>query len=170
MSAEKRFYWIMWILTSQDSPLGYVEDHVWKMEYQKQGAVYWHNVMLFWVKLDTIPEGAIKAEVPRLPEIEDEHLQDVGASTVFRSRFHKKRWSSTRTACAMSTYADSARTGWSFRTIPRLPPCGEFLTLFSALANTGLSSTWPSTSSTSPHAKSSSPRMLPSHRGTHTCH
>ena len=76
MSAEKRFQWIMRILASPDSPLGYVEDHVWKKEYQKRGAVHWH--MLFWVKPDTIPEGVIMAEVPRIPEIEDEHLQNIG--------------------------------------------------------------------------------------------
>ncbi len=47
MSTEKRFQWIMRILSSKDSPLGCVEDHVWK-EHQKRGAVHWH--MLFWVK------------------------------------------------------------------------------------------------------------------------
>jgi len=67
MSAEKRFQWFMHILQSDDSPLGSVEDYVWKKEYQKWGAVHWH--MLVWVKAGTIPDGAIMAEFPIPPAL-----------------------------------------------------------------------------------------------------
>ena len=76
MSAEKRFKWFMTILHSDNGPLGYVEDCVWKKEYQKRGAVHWH--MLVWVKSGTIPDGAIMAEVPRPPSTDKEDLRRVG--------------------------------------------------------------------------------------------
>ena len=76
MSAEKRFKWFMTILHSDNGPLGYVEDCVWKKEYQKRGAVHWH--MLVWVKSGTIPDGAVMAEVPRPPSTDNEDLRRVG--------------------------------------------------------------------------------------------
>ena len=76
LAAEKRFQWFMHILQSNDSPLGFVEDYVWKKEYQKRGAVHWH--MLVWVTPGTSPEGVIMAEVPRPPKTDNKQLNDVG--------------------------------------------------------------------------------------------
>ena len=71
MAAEKRFEWIMKIILSRDGdgPFGIVEDYVWKKEYQKRGAVYWH--MLLWCKPGTIPEDCIMAELPRSSNTKD---------------------------------------------------------------------------------------------------
>ena len=53
MAAEKRFEWIMKILSRDgDGPFGIVEDYVWKKECQKCGAVHWH--MLLWCKPGTV--------------------------------------------------------------------------------------------------------------------
>ena len=62
LAEEKRFEWIMNILTGANGPLGTVEEYVWKKEYQKRGAVHWH--MLFWIKPGTEPEGTVMAELP----------------------------------------------------------------------------------------------------------
>ena len=64
LDAEKRFDWLMGIITSGkgDGPLGLVQDYVWKKEYQKRGAVHWH--ILLWCKRSTIPENVVMAEVP----------------------------------------------------------------------------------------------------------
>ena len=76
MAAEKHFQWFMRIFTSQDGPLGCVEDYIWMKEYQKQGAVHWH--MLLWIKPGMTPKNPIMAEVPRPPKVDEEHLQEVG--------------------------------------------------------------------------------------------
>jgi len=70
LAAEKRFEWIMNILTGSNGPLGTVEEYVWKKEYQRRGAVHWH--ILFWIQPGTEPEGTIMAEVPRCADVSNQ--------------------------------------------------------------------------------------------------
>ena len=69
LAPEKRFQWFMKILLSDNGPLGFVEDYVWKKEYQKRGAVHWH--MLLWITPGTAPKESVMAEIPRHHDCEN---------------------------------------------------------------------------------------------------
>ncbi len=64
---------------------------MWKKEYQKRGAFHWD--ILFWVKPDTTPDWVVLAEVPRLLDIQDKDLQNVGIylrKIVLKMQHHRR--------------------------------------------------------------------------------
>ena len=120
MSAEKRFKWFMTVLHSDNGPLGFVVDCVWKKEYQKRGAVHWH--MLVWVKSGTIPDVAIMAEVPRPPSTDNEDLRRVGMylrKVVLKMQMHGQCVPRRCFKGAFGKYLPHCKYGFPFK-VPQL--------------------------------------------------